>query len=187
MDLRLQSDSTITNFEVRNLPPMAQQCANTKIAALPEDRLEPAEPFHYCAVDLFGPILIKEGRKEHKRYGVLFTCLSSRAVHIETVNSSTDSFIKCLRRIIAMRGPIRQLRCDQGTNFVGAKFNAFQREYERIDQAKVAQFLKGKGCDIIEFKMNISVLYGRSLGAPNTISDVHSPGAFGTMRHPARR
>ena len=126
-----------------------------KMAALPEDRLEPAEPFHYCAVDLFGPFLIKEGRKELKRYGVLFTCLSSRAVHIETANSlSTDSFINCLRRMMAIRGPIRQLRCDQGTNFVGAKLE-FQREYEKMDQAKVAQFLQGKGCDFIEFKMNV--------------------------------
>ena len=115
------------------------------MAALPEDRLEPAEPFHYCAVDLFGPFLIKEGRKELKRYGVLFTCLSSRAVHIETANSlSTDSFINCLRRMIAIRGPIRQLRCDQGTNFVGAKLE-FQREYEKMDQSKGFSVSSGQG------------------------------------------
>ena len=93
-----------------------------KMANLPEDRLEPAPPFTYCAVDLFGPLPIKEGRKELKRYGVLFTCMSSRAIYLETANSlETDSFIQSLRRFIDRRGPVRQIRYDQCTNFVGAK------------------------------------------------------------------
>lgn len=51
---------------------------------LPEDRLESCPPFTYCGVYYFGPFAIKEGRKELKRYGVLFTCMSSRAIHLET-------------------------------------------------------------------------------------------------------
>ena len=126
-----------------------------KMSDLPDDRTEPAAPFSYCAVDLFGPFLVKEGRKELKRYGVLFTCLSSRAVHIETANSlSTDSFINSLRRMIAIRGPIRQLRSDQGTNFVGAKLE-FQKEFEKLDQAQVSRFLENKGCDYFPFNMNV--------------------------------
>lgn len=46
-----------------------------KMADLPSDHLEPTPPFTYSAVDYFGPWIIKEGRKELKRYGVLFTCL----------------------------------------------------------------------------------------------------------------
>ena len=89
------------------------------MADLPEDRLEPDAPFTYCAVDYFGPWTIKDGRKEVKRYGVLFTCLASRAIHLEVASSlETDSFINALRRFILRRGT---LRCDQGTNFVGAK------------------------------------------------------------------
>ena len=81
--------------------------------------------------------------------------MASRAVHIETANSlSTDSFINCLRRMMAIRVPIRQLRCDQGTNFVGAK-SEFQREYEKLDHKKIETFLNSKGCDDIEFKMNV--------------------------------
>ena len=34
-----------------------------KMADLPEDRLEPASHFTFCAVDYFGPCSIKEGRK----------------------------------------------------------------------------------------------------------------------------
>lgn len=59
--------------------PLVQQ----KLADLPKDRIEPAPPFSYSAVDYFGPFLLKEGCKEVKRYGVLFTCMVSRAIHIE--------------------------------------------------------------------------------------------------------
>ena len=58
-----------------------------KMADLPEDRLTPAPPFTYVGVDYFGPYVTKEGRKERKRYGALFTCLVSRTVHIEVAHS----------------------------------------------------------------------------------------------------
>ena len=93
-----------------------------KMADLPKDRLTPAPPFTYVGVDYFGPFTTKQGRKEHKRYGALFTCLVSRAVHIEIANSlETDSFLNALRRFIARRGPVREIRSDNGTNFVGAE------------------------------------------------------------------
>ena len=58
-----------------------------RMSDLPEDRLESTPPFTYCAVDYFGPFIVKDGRKELKRYGVLFTCMASRAMHRETANS----------------------------------------------------------------------------------------------------
>ena len=92
------------------------------MADLPKERLTPAPPFTYCGVDYFSPFRIKEGRKELKPYGVLFTCLSSRAVHIETANSlETNSFLNALRRFIARRGPVREIRSDRGTNIVCAE------------------------------------------------------------------
>ena len=93
-----------------------------KMADLPKDRTEPVPPFTYSAVDYFEPFLIKEGHKEVKRYGVLFTCMSPRAVHIETSTTlETDSYINALRRFLAERGPVCQIRSDRGTNFVGVK------------------------------------------------------------------
>ena len=77
-----------------------------KMANLPEDRLEPALPFTFCAVDYFGPWYIKEGRREVKRYGVLFTCLASRAVHMDVASSlSTDSFLNAYRRFCGTPWP----------------------------------------------------------------------------------
>ena len=81
-----------------------------KMASLPSDRLCEEPPFTYCGVDLFEPFVTKEGRKELKRHGTLFTCLSSRAIHIETVFSlNTDTFILCLCRFAGCRGNIRLL------------------------------------------------------------------------------
>ncbi|KAK3750705.1 hypothetical protein QZH41_005748 [Actinostola sp. cb2023] len=127
-----------------------------KMADLPNDRLQPAPPFTFCAVDYFGPWYIKEGRKELKRYGVLFTCMACRAIHLETANSlDTSSFINALRRFISRRGPIRQLRSDRGTNFVGAK-KELQEAVAQLDQTKIQEFLLKRNCDWFKFEMNVT-------------------------------
>ena len=92
------------------------------MANLLSDRLENSPSFTKCRVDLFGPFIVKEGRGELKRYGTLFTCLVSRAIHIESVNSlETDAFLLALRRFVARRDNIRLLCCDNGSNFIGAE------------------------------------------------------------------
>ena len=53
------------------------------MADLPKDRFQEAATFTNCAVDMLGPFKIKVKRSELKRYGAMFTCLASRAVHIE--------------------------------------------------------------------------------------------------------
>ena len=129
----------------RNRAPVSEQ----KMADLPKDRVTPAPPFSYTGVDYFGPYVIKEGRKELKRHGCLFTCLASRAVHIETANSlETDSFIQALRRFIARRGPVREIRCDNGTNFVGAA-NELQQAINEMDNDQIRSKLRQEGIDWI--------------------------------------
>ena len=128
--------------------------AQQKMANLPSDRLEEVPPFTNCGVDLFGPFIIRERRKELKRYGTLFTCLVSRAVHIESVNSlETDSFILALRRFIARRGHIRLLRCDNGSNFIGAEAE-LRAAWNQMDQVKVDTFLQQQGGDLIKWQHN---------------------------------
>ncbi|XP_043482815.1 uncharacterized protein LOC122511551 [Leptopilina heterotoma] len=78
-------------------------------------------PFTYCGIDYFGPMQVKKGRRREKRWGVLFTCLSTRAVHLELAASlSADSTILAIRRLSARRGQPLELYSDQGTNFKGA-------------------------------------------------------------------
>ena len=93
--------------------------------------------------------MIKEGRKELKCYGCLFTCLASRAVHIETASSlETDSFIQALRQFIAHCGPIREIRSDNGTNFVGAKAE-LQQAVDKMDNEQIRSRLHQEGTDWI--------------------------------------
>ena len=102
----------------RNRRPTQQQ----KMADLPEDRVESSPTFSFSGMDCFGPFITKRGRKEFRRYGLQFTCLCSRAVHVELLDDlSTDAFINGLRCFIAIRGKVPQIRSDQGTNFVGVK------------------------------------------------------------------
>ena len=119
-----------------------------KMAELPSDRVSVSSVFSYTGVDLFGPFLVKQGRSSVKRYVALFTCLASRAVHLEVVSSmSTDAFINALRRLVAIRGPIRCLRSDRGTNFVGAS--------NEIRESQVRSFLQKHGCDLVDWKFNV--------------------------------
>ena len=94
-----------------------------KMADLPPDRVTPGmPPFSFVGIDFFGPFTVKRGRCSVKRYGVLFTCLVLRAVHIEISHTlDTSSFINALRRFIARRGPVIEIRSDNATNFVGAE------------------------------------------------------------------
>ncbi|XP_061769872.1 uncharacterized protein LOC133560876 [Nerophis ophidion] len=93
-----------------------------QMANLPLERLKSCPPFTYVGVDVFGPWSVltrrtRGGQAESKRWAMMFTCLSSRAVHIEL---TTSSCINALRRFFALRGPANQLHSDCGTNFTGA-------------------------------------------------------------------
>lgn len=94
-----------------------------KMADLPKERLIPdLPPFTNVGVDYFGPIEVKRGRSIVKRYGVIFTCMASRAVHLEVAYSlDTDACINSLRRFICRRGQVVHIRSDNGTNFIGAE------------------------------------------------------------------
>ncbi|XP_033733157.1 uncharacterized protein LOC117322392 [Pecten maximus] len=120
--------------------------SHQQMADLPPDRLEPCAPFTYVGVDVFGPWNIttrrtRGGVSQSKRWAVLFTCLVSRAAHIEVIEEmSSSSFINALRRFISIRGPVREFRSDNGTNFVGCTQDmGFQTI--SVDEPKLANFL----------------------------------------------
>ena len=88
------------------------------------------------------------------RYDAIFTCLASRAIHLENVNSmDIDSFIMCLKRFIGCHGNVRMLRSDNGSNFIGAE-KELSEDFLDMDQNKIRRFLQNLGSDWIIWKKN---------------------------------
>ena len=78
--------------------------------------------FYFTGVDYFGPFLVRQWRSDVKRYGCIFTCFTTRAVHLEVAYSLTaDSFIVALSRFKSRRGKPFCIFSDNGINFVGAE------------------------------------------------------------------
>ena len=126
-----------------------------KMADLPAERLQPTEPFCYTGVDYFGPFYVRERRSEVKRWGVLFVCLNSRAIHLETANSlTTDAFLNAYRRFVSRRGPVKRLYCDNGTNFVGGR-RELESALKEMDVDKLKREMLKDECDLVEFQMNV--------------------------------
>jgi hypothetical protein len=80
-----------------------------RMADLPKDRLEAIPPFTNVGCDVFGPWNIQTkklrgGAINSKRWGLLFTCLNSRAVHIEVIESMDASAFICGLSNLASQG-----------------------------------------------------------------------------------
>ena len=99
--------------------------------------------FTTMGIDYFGPLTIKQGGPTpspdgtSKKYGAIFTCLSTRAVHIKLIpNLPTDNFILTLHRLISRRGHPKNIFSGNRTNFAGA-----QRELDKplrtLDQERI--------------------------------------------------
>ena len=114
---------TIINrcFDCRRQKAVAMQ---PQMRPLPDFRIPNTENFIFqnTGVDFFGPFAIKASDNLYpKRYARIFTCLTTRAVHLEPAyHLSTDSFIQAILRFIARRGNPHLIVSDNGRNFVGA-------------------------------------------------------------------
>ncbi len=87
---------------------------------LPEFRIQESEPFQFTGVDYTGAIPVKLiGSTTAKAYVVLFTCVVTRAIHMEIVdNLKTQSFIHALRRFTSRQGFPQIIISDNATTFV---------------------------------------------------------------------
>ncbi|XP_055543737.1 uncharacterized protein LOC129729251 [Wyeomyia smithii] len=143
-------------FEVANLRALVRKVANNcafckvskiipsspPIAPHSEKRLEPfVRLFTYVGVDYFGPVLIRAGRSQAKRWIALFTCLTIRAVHMEVVHSlSTDSCVMAVRRLICRRGSPAVFYSDNGTCFQGVN-RQLQEEIAALNDDMAITFM----------------------------------------------
>jgi len=106
-----------------NCPKQNARPGEQIMAPLRSARLAPNNPpFAHVGVDYFGPLFVKQGRSQVKRYGFLFTCLTMRAMYTEVAHTlEADSFICAYQRFVSRRGKPKEILSDNGTNFTGAE------------------------------------------------------------------
>jgi hypothetical protein len=120
------------------------------MADLPSDRLEPSPPLTNVGVDTFDLWQIithktRGGSAQSKRWAILFTCLVTRSIHIELVESmSSSAFVNALRRFVSIRGKVRIVRSDRGTNFIGAT-DDMKIDTVNVEDKTLKQFMYNSG------------------------------------------
>ena len=83
---------------------------------LPQERISPSTPFSHIGLDYCGPITTKTV----KTYVAVFICFSTKAVHLELVNSLTnEACISTLQRFFARRGLPSAIYSDNSRTFTG--------------------------------------------------------------------
>lgn len=119
-----------------------------QMAPIIEDQKSPDRPpFTYVGVDYFGPFNVKIGRSTVKRYGCIFTCLTTRAVHLEVAHTlTTNSFIAAFQRFTSRRGTHEKVYSDNGTNLVSGELE-LRKSMEQWNQANISRYMSHR--DII--------------------------------------
>ena len=79
------------------------------------------KPFQIYGVDFLGPLLYRHGRSECKSWGLLFSCLSTRCLHVEIVTGlDLNNFLLAFSRFINLRGSVETIYSDNGSTFCAA-------------------------------------------------------------------
>ena len=79
------------------------------------------KPFKFSGCDFLGPLKFRQGRSECKAWGLLFTCLCTRCIHVEIVTSlDLNSFLLAFSRFTNLRGNVDTMYSDNGSTFRAA-------------------------------------------------------------------
>uniref|UniRef100_A0A1I7VAN4 Integrase catalytic domain-containing protein n=1 Tax=Loa loa TaxID=7209 RepID=A0A1I7VAN4_LOALO len=91
------------------LPPMP---------SLPESRVRRSRSFEQVGLDYLGPLSIKSLTGVIKRWIALFTCFTTKEVHLELVEDlSAENFSHIMRRFVARRGYPKLILSDNASQF----------------------------------------------------------------------
>ena len=129
--------------KLRNLKLMEQS-----MGLLPEARLMPCPPFNNVMIDLFGPYKVRgevQKRITGKAYGVIFTDLTMRAVHIDVAfGYDTAAFLLSFSRFVSIRGYPHKIFSDPGSQLIGAD-NELKKVWTGLDTAAMIRRGAEKG------------------------------------------
>ena len=139
----------------------AQPC-DQKMAPLPLERVQFSYAFSHVGTDFCGPLYARTKTNPTKVYICIFTCASSRMLHLELTNDmSTDEFLQAFQRMMNHRGMSDTVWSDNAQSFKAASreikrlFASSSAEakkvWKKIDKDKVKLELASKG---IKWKYN---------------------------------
>jgi hypothetical protein len=99
--------------------------ATQKMAPLPKERVVPEECFSTVGVDFAGPLYIRSNcdnsKTTSKAYICLFTCATSRMIHLELCTAlTTYEFLNAFRRMTNRRGLCHTIISDNALTFKAA-------------------------------------------------------------------
>jgi len=102
----------------RKAKPMAP-----RMAPLPPARVTAYQPvFYSTGVDYLGPLYVTVKRSTEKRWVCLFTCLSTRAIHLElAADLSAAAFLNAFYIFESLRGRPAYVYSDNGTNLTAGE------------------------------------------------------------------
>ena len=128
---------------------ISHQIEEQRMASLPSFRVKPySPPFYYSSCDYFGPFDVKLLRNRRtKHYGIIFTCLNTRSVHLEMATDYTAmAYIQALRRFFSIRGQPLLMLSDNGTQLVGAEAE-LRKMIQGWDKTKLREYFHNKGME----------------------------------------
>ena len=106
---------------------------------------ESKETLHFCftGTDFAGPLFVKNRKSDMRKvYICLFTCATSRAIHLQFVNDLTaDTLLHCFRRLVSRRGIPSLIVTDNAKTFT----NAAKRLAALFELQEVIEFMHDKG------------------------------------------
>ena len=98
-------------------------------------------------VDFARPFVTVQGREKRrqKRFLCLFTCMTTRAVHLELAfGLDTDSFINAFYRMASRRRVPEEIYSEYGTYFKEAD-NELKSLVAQLDEVKIKQSIANRG------------------------------------------
>lgn len=107
----------------------------------PNYRVQRNVAFQYSSVDMFGPMTVQEGKKLISVHGLIFVCMTTRAIHIELLDSeNTTDYLLAFKRFLARRNVCKQILSDNAI-----QFKLLNNVFNTVYNNEVSSYLNQKG------------------------------------------
>ncbi|GFT54929.1 integrase catalytic domain-containing protein, partial [Nephila pilipes] len=121
------------------------KCGKQIEASLPSETVVPSAPFTTIGIYFAGPVYIRFLKSIDTAYIVLFTCVTTRALHTELVlNLTTDKFLLALQQFTGQTRLTHTIYTDNGTTF-HATIKELVLLWQALSSAKIQQYYAQNG------------------------------------------